>query len=202
MIRRDSPRKLPTARWMLGIAALGAMARADVAPTTRPATTSIAVASTEPAVGKKRSALPFPKKFDALMSRSIFAHHRPGDPAAEAAAIAAAQKPGFVLRGVADQGGQRTALLEEASSGKTKQLHVGDEAPGGRIVAITMEGLDRTMAGKTVHVGVGQPLDGKGEAGNPNPPQAVAREDGAAPMPEAAAGIAIPAGAKILKIEQ
>jgi hypothetical protein len=203
MARWDSPQFRPTAAWAIGAIAFCAVARAGLAPTTRPATTLPAIATTEPVGIKKRSASPFPKKYDVLMTRSIFAHHQPGDKsAAEAAAMANAHKPGFVLRGVADQGGQRTALLEDAASGKTAQLHVGDETSGGRIVTITMDGLDRTVAGKVLHVGVGQPLDGGGAVANPNPPQTVAREDVTPVLPEPVTGTAIQAGAKILKMDQ
>jgi hypothetical protein len=169
-------------------------------PTTAPASLVA-----EPSVARGQPALPFPNEYGVLMTRSIFAKRRgPGPGGADAAAIAQMSRDsGLVLRGVADQGGQRTALLEDTASGKTRQLHVGDETSGGRVVAITMEGLDRSLGGQVLHVGVGQSLDGKAEAAGPATRQSIAREDATPPVaPEPPPGTAIPAGAKILEIKQ
>lgn len=204
MARRHLPRIWRTTQWSLWGIALCAGAGAEVLPTTHPSTLPARPASTRPEVMKKIVVKPLPKEFELLMTRSIFARRRgPGQGGLDAAAEAqAARDRGLVLRGVADQSGQRTALLEDTSSGKTKQLHVGDEALGGRIVAITMEGLDRNFGGQLVHVGVGQSLDGKGEPPGPTTRQSIARDDGVPITPDPAGGRAIPAGAKILEVKQ
>lgn len=207
MARWVQPRMLRTVRRAVWVAALCATARADV-PATMPSTSPASIPTsitTEPIAAKGRPAPPFPNEYGVLMTRSIFARRRgPGPGGPDAAAIAQMSRDsGFVLRGVADQAGQRTALLEDTTSGKTRQLHVGDETSGGRVVAITMEGLDRSLGGQVLHVGVGQSLDGKVEAAGPTTRQSIAREDGAPPVaPEPAPGTAIPAGARILEIKQ
>ena len=152
---------------------------------------------------------PFPKEYGVLLNRSIFAHGKTAmiaGPTTGPATSPSSPEQGFVLRGVALQGPVCTALLEELAGGKTRQLHVGDEVFGGRVVAITIDGIDRTLSGRVVHVVVGQALDGSVPAPPPVGQQQLA-SDGAPPgapvgqpMPQMSLpGGPIPAGAKILQ---
>jgi hypothetical protein len=136
--------------------------------------------------------LPFPNDCNVLLARSIFA--RGGRGAGAVATTGPATRPaspeaGFVLRGVASQGPVRTALLEDLHTHNTRQLHIGDDVIGGKVVAITMDGLDRTLGGRMLHVGVGQPIDGSA----PPPGIAVAAASGPPSTTQpAAAGDASP----------
>ena len=182
----------------IGVLALCATAQGDLPPSTAPATRPIS--ATQPTT--QSLSHPFPPEFGVLMRRSIFAHGRP------VAATDPSSKPsspdqGFVLRGVAVQGPMRTALLEDVAGSKTRQLHIGDDLIGGKVVAITMEGVDRTLGGKVLHIGVGQTLDGSATA-SPSTKQAVASDGpppadaGAAPAP----GTPIQASAKIIETKE
>lgn len=204
----DHPTILRAATCAVCVAVLCAPGRADVLPSTSPSTPSAAIKSTKalalpataPAVLKPRQAMSLPKKYDMLMTRSIFAHRRgPGQNGGDGASEAQSHKPGLVLRGVADQEGQRTALLEDTASGKTRQLHVGDEALGGRIVAITMEGLDRTLGGSVLHLGIGQSLEAGGAIAGATTQQGIALENVTPVVHEPSPGSAIPAAATILE---
>jgi hypothetical protein len=148
-----------------------------------------------------------PQEFAVLNSRSIFAKGKPPRVAASGPSSGpTSPDQGFVLRGVAVQGPEQTALLEDVAGRKTRQLHVGDELIGGRVVAISFEGIDRTLGGRLLHVGVGQSLDGSAPpaAGPPTPNQQTAANvppptgEPGQPQP----GVAIPAGAKFIEGRQ
>lgn len=212
---RDHPSILRRAACAVCAAVLCVSDRADVFPSTAPTTSPAIIKpstaplfsptfpatmpATEPSVSKSRQAMSLPKKYDMLMTRSIFAHKRGPGPGGDVAAAAQPVKPGVVLRGVADQGGQRTALLEDTANGKTRQLHVGDEASGGRIIAITMEGLDRSINGSVLHLGIGQSLDGDAGTAGATTRQSIALESRLPGPIEPTPGSAIPAAATILE---
>lgn len=200
----DHPSILRTATCAVCALALCAPGRADMLPSTSPtaikSSNAPASPATEPAVVKQRQPMSLPKKYEILLTRSIFAHRRgPGQNGGDAASEAQAHKPGLVLRGVADQEGQRTALLEDTASGKTRQLHVGDEALGGRIVAITMEGLDRMLGGSVLHLGIGQSLEAGGAVAGATTQQGIALENVTPGVHEPSPGSAMPAAATILE---
>ena len=226
MNRWDHAPSFQTTRWAACLIALSLGAAPATSPTTNPTTGPttgptpgsktlpaietatispiIPLPATEPGGAKARSIAPFPSEFGVLMSRSIFAHRRGGGPGGKDMATTAPMslEPGIVLRGVADQAGQRTALLEDVASGKTRQLHVGDETTGGKVVAITMEGLDRSLGGRVLHVAVGQPLDGNAAQPGAATRQSIAREDRPQAPVEPSPDLAMPAGAKIVEIRQ
>lgn len=208
MRNREHSYILRTAVCAVCATALCVIDSADVLPSTVPSTAPSVVKSfkalslsvTQPADLKKRQVLALPKKYEILMTRSIFSRTRgPGLGGGDGLASTQPHKPGLVLRGVADQAGQRTALLEDTASGKTRQLHVGDEALGGKIVAITMEGIDRTLDGSVFHMGIGQSLESPGEIPGSTTRQSIALENGTTVVPEPATGSAIPAAATILQ---
>jgi hypothetical protein len=216
MIRRDLSH-VCTALCIFGCAlGLGVSARGGaISRTARAANTSIpttgpsAVAATQQNAATLPAQNSFPKEYGVLLTRSIFAHGKGPMVAGPTTGPATPTSPeqGFVLRGVALQGPDCTALLEELAGGKTRQLHVGDEIFGGRVVGITMNGVDRTLGGRMVHIVVGQALDGSVAA----PPQAGAQPQLASdvappnmpagqPMPQMnVPGAPMPAGAKILR---
>ena len=132
-----------------------------------------------------------------LGSRSIFLHGRPPPlrvATTQAANGEARSGPAFVLRGVARQGEQLMALVEDVAGNQTRQMHIGDALAGGKLVAITTDGVDESLAGKIAHVKVGQPLDAGGTAG-PN-------TAGPATQPALAQQGAPAGGAQILMVEQ
>jgi len=134
------------------------------------------------------------------MSRSIFAKGRPGAVAATGPSPGPPSPDhGFVLRGVAVQGPEQTALLEDVAGRKTRQLHVGDDLIGGRVVAISFDGIDRTLGGRLLHVGVGQSLDGSAPPAAAGPDNAQTAANVPPPTGEPGQpppGVAIPAGAR------
>jgi hypothetical protein len=136
----------------------------------------------------------FPEEFSILMSRSMFGRPRKlaGGPATRPAS--GKSEPAFVLRGVAVQGKQRTALVEDEAGHHTMQVHEGDSLLGGRVLAIAIDGLDRAVAGHITHVGIGQRLD--------NAPGGPIPVEEAPPRPTAVAhvtteGAAMPAAAQV-----
>jgi hypothetical protein len=172
------------------------------APTTQAAATSPATQPTADATTRPAQAPQVPPEFAVLLSRSIFTHGKPGPVVQGPSSGPASPDKGFVLRGVAVQGPEQTALLEDVAGQKTRQLHVGDELIGGRVVAISFEGIERTLGGRLLHVGVGQTLDGSaspaaGPPGNPQQQQTAANVPTQGEPTPVPAGVAIPAGAKI-----
>lgn len=91
-----------------------------------------------------------------LSARSMFLHGRP--PTARAGPMMPGA-PSLILRGVARQGEQPMAFVEDVGAKQTKQMHVGDAIGPGKLVAITTDGIDRMLGGKLSHVKVGQPIE-------------------------------------------
>src|SRR5258708_97070 len=110
MSRRHRLRFWRTTRWSVLVIALCAGVHAGIPPTTNPTTLPATRPTTQQAAVKKYVVKPLPKEYELLMTRSIFARRRapgPGGPDAAAEAQMARDR-GLVLRGVADQAGQRT----------------------------------------------------------------------------------------------
>ena len=67
------------------------------------------------------------------------------------------------------------------------------------IVAITMEGLDRTLGGSVLHLGIGQSLEAGGAVAGATTQQGIALESVTPVLHEPSPGSAIPAAATILE---
>ncbi len=214
MARRDLARWVGSIGLMSWSVALCAGAGNELSPATQPSPRPVMMPTTSavldgatgptsrPSTGTFAGARPFPPDYEVLLTRSIFAKGKGGGRSATSAPTTSPDK-GLVLRGVAVQGSNRTALLEDVAGKKTRQLHVGDDVVGGRVLAITDDGLDRTMSGRVLHVGVGQSIDGSASAG-PSTQQALAREGPPPVGAELGAGAsgAIPASAKFTEMKQ
>jgi hypothetical protein len=141
-----------------------------VRATAQPSTTRAAAATnaaSQPVEGW--TVPPLAGNLGVLSTRSMFLH---GRPAAAHAGPSKPAAPSLVLRGVARQGEQPMAFVEDVGANQTKQLHVGDALGTGTLVAITADGIDRMQAGKVSHVKVGQSIDaaGGGAGGPPGAP--------------------------------
>jgi hypothetical protein len=111
---------------------------------------------------------PFPQEFSLLLKRSAFmrgpaSDKGPGDKGPKAGGPEA----NFGLRGVGEQDGVFTALIEDINAKSTQRLKTGEKIATGSIKSITIDGIVyEGTGGKTQQVTIGQNL-----AGAPLPPQ-------------------------------
>ena len=111
---------------------------------------------------------PFPEdRYRALLSRSIFASERV---AKDSQNPQTAPEAGLALKGIAEDGSQFTAFVEDSSSGKLLRLQVGDALASGRVANMTLHALDYDAGGRRMRVQVGQSLSG-GMVLNANTPR-------------------------------
>jgi hypothetical protein len=181
----ERPTSAPSARPRHVMATSGPVESVNVAnaPATGPTTQPAAGGWTVP---------PLTGEYAILTSRSMFLHGKPppAHPATSGPVGGPPLGPGFVLRGVARQGEQPMALVEDMGAHQTKQMHIGDSFAGGKLVAITTDGVDRSVAGKVSHVKVGQPIEGgggpagmKGPGPGPTTQTMIAEQAVPTPMP-------------------
>jgi hypothetical protein len=100
--------------------------------------------------------------FAILSSRNIFLHGRPPvakGPTSGPSFAKGSSGPSMILRGVARQGEQVLALVEDISAKRTRQVKIGDMVGDGKVVAITKDGFDSSIKGKISHVKVGQNIE-------------------------------------------
>lgn len=72
-----------------------------------------------------------------------------------------------VLTGISQRGGRFVAFLEEVQ-GDTTKVAAGDEVAGGKVVSISLDGLEFEKEGKTTKVAIGSSLSlGPGSAPAP-----------------------------------
>lgn len=160
------PATLPVVSSTIGPAIIPA-----TVPSTIPATAPATNPTTEPARVPIRPEI-LPTDYAVLTSRSIFMKGRVPTPviistdpfaSAPTTAPARSREDSIVFNGVTEADGSIVAFLEDTSAGKVTIYRAGDAIALGKIVSITLDGLDYQAGDKTVHVLIGQTLSG-GEA--------------------------------------
>ncbi len=135
-------------------------------PTTATATTNSVTRPTTQAVGNGKTLLP--SAYAIFSRRSLFTN-KPlaADTAAApmpttmvATPVALPIEQTMVFAGAIDADGVGAALFEDTAAGRVLKFNVGDAIARGRITRITIDAIDYDVAGRTVHVTVGQTLDG------------------------------------------
>jgi hypothetical protein len=111
------------------------------------------------------AATPLDKEFDPVLERSLFSsrHER----AQEAQLVKYSEPPSsatpeasLVLCGVAQQGGEFTALVEDVKGGRVSRLSPGDSIGRGRLVHVDLDGAEYEVGGNIRRVRVGDDLNG------------------------------------------
>lgn len=99
-----------------------------------------------------------PGSYQVLLSRSIFAANGRSDTGAAAPGGAAAGAA-LALKGVVQDDQEFTAFVEDAPAKRVLEVKVGDRLAHGRVVAITLHGLQYELAGRVMRVAIGQGLE-------------------------------------------
>jgi hypothetical protein len=175
--------------WIGGIVMTALAASAAGGDAARPADAAPPDAS-PPSNVAASSDTSLPAPYRVLLSRSIFAA---GGKSSDAAAQAPSLPPeaNLALKGVVQDDQQFTAFVEDLPQKRVLQLRVGDAVARGRVVAITLHGLQYEASGRMTRVAIGQALGGPGVATTelPSPPPA-APPVGAQPRPRHPSSVA------------
>ena len=181
-----------------GLAVVTARAAPTSAPsssTTRPSLTdaprSRPAGVAAPPVMVSTTPTPMSAAFSAVRYRSIFVKGeqslRPeGGGFTRPAYVPTPSRPqaSLVFNGVIVVGDRADALIEDTNARKVFTVRVGELLAGGRVLAITFDGLDYMFGGKLTHVVIGQTLEGTTASQLPD----VAPTAGGGPPPPDAAG--------------
>jgi len=121
---------------------------------------ALALTSAAPAVGSQGQ-----RTWDSyriLIERNIFSRNRrsPTQEVRETAPAPAPPERFIVLTGVARRGAEHVAFLEDARTGNTKAVKVGDNVLEGRIRNMTLDMIEYEKGEETVTIGIGGNLEG------------------------------------------
>ncbi len=146
------------------------------APATAPATSAVVVSATLPATAPATTRADrvdvFFRDFSVLTTRSIFMKTRVTQAVTNPAGMAGAtsqpatmrKEDAVVFNGVTEVDGEWVAFMEDTGAGKVSVVRTGDAIALGKIVEITLDGLQYQRAdGQKLHIAIGQTLAG-GEA--------------------------------------
>ena len=153
--------------------AVEATTRPTTAPSTQP-TTQPTAATTHPVAPvvvtsriTGKTLTPPPAEYSSLTSRTMFIKTRvpPPPPVVTTQPVTITAPPvrleaTLVFNGVTDVDGVGYAVFEDTSAGKILGFKLGDAIANGKITAITLEGLTYEANGKSIHIYIGQTLDG------------------------------------------
>jgi len=112
---------------------------------------------------------PMTETYRIVLSRSIFSKdHRPAvakvlsvaTTRPDVASSASGPEASFVLNGVAIEDDVVTAFFEQTADHQIVRTRTGESIARGVINAITLDGVDYVVDGKSSHVSIGQSLDG------------------------------------------
>jgi hypothetical protein len=126
--------------------------------------------------------------YKVISERSVFLRdRRPRERRAERSAPPVVRPPerDYVLTGVAGQGQERLAFIENTRTGETLRLRRGSEVAGGRITEIAMEHVTFEKNGAGTRVELGLSLGGT-SASRPAEAAPAAEAEGPAPSPSPA----------------
>lgn len=139
---------------------------------TPPAPAPLTASASMPARGSRQMS----PDYQVLLTRSIFTRDRRPAPSAGAGSFQPPRSdnalprfgPGgrggsstasFALRGVVDNDGKFTALVEDPGTHRTIALSIGDPIFRGRVVGITLDAIEYESNGRRSRVRIGQGLD-------------------------------------------
>lgn len=137
----------------------------EPSPSTEPVNTGEFVPATQPssiaAAPFVPAPRPFPREYQVLLTRSIFAQNGhaadvPDDPAAPSARV----EDDYILRGVASQNGQMIAFVENPRKDRVFRLGKGDSVCRGKVAGVSFNGVEYEMGGAVTQVGIGYSFDG------------------------------------------
>lgn len=118
------------------------------------ATAAMAAPATRPA--------PMPSQFDVLLNRSIFVKgHPPASPRPPTSRpVHQPLEAVLVFNGVTQVGAQRTAFIENRSTGQVSLVRVNDDIAQGKIIGISLDSLQYESNGKVTRISIGDNFQG------------------------------------------
>lgn len=129
---------------------------------------------------------PLPDEYRVIADRNIFASRQ-----ARAAAGAPATQPSgtaaFVLKGIAQRGGEFVAFVERGDTKQIEQVRVSNTVGRGKVRGMTLQCMDYETDGRVTRVEVGHALGGTSPGATPEPVAAVAAPRPATTRPARAA---------------
>lgn len=132
----------------------------------RPPATQPSKSSAAPGAGISPVVVrPLPDDFQPLLQRSLFSAkretpEREAELAEAKLAAASSREASLVLCGVAQQGNDFTALIEDVAGHRVNRLTIGDTVGRGRLTRVDLDGIEYEVAGRIRRVRVGDDLTG------------------------------------------
>jgi hypothetical protein len=141
--------------------------------------------------------------YSVLQSRSIFvkgnqtvaSDSRPPAPQLNGP-LSGRPEASLVFNGVIIVNDEADAMVEDLSTQIVTKVRTGDPIAGGRVSGISFDDLAYSANGRTLHVAIGQNLEGVTAVVAPPPPTPAAVAPAPTPTPAPAVGLPIPPGAE------